>query len=424
MKTRMFFYLLSIFIFVNCGDSEPKIPVDLNKVTLVSPAYIRSQLGEAVQFQLEVPNDLKLTYIWSCDNQVFSTEKNPSFKIEKPGLLNVTVQVKGGDSTKELRSMIFVPKKTTYKSIAYVPSWKNNLGNMNNNWDKLTHICLCFGLVASDGTIDISEVKSKLSTSIEQAHKNGVYVLLSIGGGGGDGENFNNAILNETYRKAIASNVITIVESLKLDGVDVDYEQWDYTPSQQNIARSNALEELYKDLKAGMPEKTLLSIATSWSYMRNNGYKESMNQYLDLVNLMIYDYTGAWAGSEVGPHSGWDYYLNSISAAKNFKIPATKIVPGIPFYGVKFRSANSSTGATTIAYADIVKQYSASENKNEVSEAFLYYDGKPIVKQKCEYVIEQKLGGIMFWEITQDATESSKSLLAVINETLGISAGK
>jgi len=421
MKLDNVFYFLAAFLFFGCGDSDSSFPVDLSKVTLSSPSYMRLQLGETVNFQLEVPEDLKLSYSWTCDNQLFSTEKNPDFKIEKSGLLNVVVRVKGGDETKELRTIIFVPKKADYQSIAYVPSWKSNLGNLTNNWNKLTHICLCFGLVATDGSIDINEVQRNLTSVIEQAHRNGVSVLLSIGGGGGDGENFSTAILNETSRKAIVSNVLTIIESLKLDGVDVDYEQWDYSPTQKNIERSNALEELYKDLKIGLPKNTLLTIATAWSYMRNGGYKESMNQYLDLVNMMIYDYTGAWAGSDVGPHSGWNYYLNSINIAKSFNIPNHKIIAGIPFYGIKFRSANSSSGAIHLAFSEIVNQYPGAEDSNEVTSAFLYYDGKPIVRRKSEYVVQQNLGGIMVWEITQDTPNPSKSLLGVIDDVLGIS---
>ena len=421
MKVSMllnYLYMSFLLLFTtSCGDSNPVDEVSLNEVKLVSPSYITSKVGSTIKLEVNAPDNLKLSYSWACNNEQFSTEQNPTLKLDKAGLLNISVTVKAqGNTSKTLNTIVFSAKDSQYKVVAYMPSWRP--GFVLKDWDKITHLCFCFGEVSSDGSINMESIKKNILPMIKAAHEKGVYALLSIGGGTG-GADFSTAILNETSRKKVAENVLKILKEHNFDGVDVDYEHWDYTPSTINTKRSDALELLYQDLRKGMPENSLLTIASSLSYMKYNGYKESMTQYLDFVNMMIYDYTGNWAGSGVGHHSGWDYFLESINKAKQLNIPSNKIIAGVPFYGVKFKSANSPTGAEHITYSDIVKQYPGAENKNEVAGAFVYYDGKPMIRQKSQYAVDNNLGGIMFWEITQDASSADKSLLQVIHEELG-----
>lgn len=423
IKGLIYLYILGT-VLVCCSNSDtPDIPdhkVDLNAVSLASPKYITTRVGEVVEFQLNTGSISGLSYSWKCDGKQFSTEQNPSMKVDKHGLFAVEVIVKEGTSgfTKAFKSEVFVAKNSKYKSVAYFPSWRSYTGN---NWDKITHVFLCFGEVKSDGSINVDEVKKSLSSTITKAHENGVYVLLSLGGGT-ETNGFTEALLNELSRKKITESCLKVIDDLKIDGIDVDYEMWDYYESADNEKKSIELEKLFKELRSDMSKGSILSTAISPSYIRYKGIKASMIQYLDLVNLMIYDATGPWSGSTVGSHSSWDFFLSSIELAKQINTPNEKIIAGVPFYGYKFKSATSAVGAESIIYSDIVKQYPGAEDKNEISDAFLYYDGKPMIKQKSKYVVDNKLGGIMFWEITQDSDIASKSLLEVIDSVLEISA--
>ena len=410
------YIVIVLLLTTSCKGADPIDEVNLEEIKLISSAYIASEVGATIEFEIEVPENLNLSYSWTCDNVQFSTDKNPSLKLDKAGLLAIAVTVKGqGNASKTLNTVVFSAKESKYKVVAYMPSWRR--GFVLKDWDKITHLCFCFGMVGSDGSIDMESIRKNILPMVKTAHEKGVYALLSIGGGTG-GTDFNTAILNETSRKNIAENVLKILKEYNFDGVDVDYEHWDYTPSINNIKRSEALELLYKDLRNGMSKNSQLTIASSLSYMKNNGYNKSMTQYLDFINMMIYDYTGNWAGSDVGPHSGWNYFIESIAKAKELNIPDNKIVAGVPFYGVKFKSKTNPTGAVHITYSDIVRQYPGAEDKNEIEAAFLYYDGKPIIRKKSQYIVDNQMGGIMFWEITQDTDVTSKSLLRVIDEVL------
>lgn len=419
LKLIYLYFIVGVLAFISCGSSDDPIDeINLDKIALASSDYIRSKVGETVKLELNTSNISDLSYVWKCDGKQFSTEKNPTLILDRYGLINLEVTIKAtSGATKILKSQIFSAKKTNFKSVAYFPSWRAYTGD---GWDKITHACLCFGEVNANGAINIESVKKSLSSVISKAHENGVYVLLSLGGGS-ETEGFTQALLNETARKKITESSVKIIEELKLDGIDVDYERFDYHQSAENIKKSIELEKLYKELREGMPKGSLLSVAITSAYIQNKGITSSMIQYLDLVNMMIYDATGPWSGSTVGPHSGWDYFMSSINAVKGIGTPNGKNIAGVPFYGYKFKSATSAAGAEAVAYSDIVNQYSGAEDKNEISSAFLYYDGKPMIKQKSQYVVDSKLGGIMFWEITQDSNIASKSLLKTIDEVLGVS---
>jgi GH18 family chitinase len=188
-----------------------------------------------------------------------------------------------------------------------------------------------------------------------------------------------------------------------------------------NIERSRNLALFNSGLKAALPDGAQMTTAISLFMLNNGFFTEAMHKPMDLVNLMIYDATGPWESSTVGPHSDWDFFQNTIAMARSINMPDSKIIPGVPFYGVRFKSATSSVGAEHMTYGDIVSKYPGAEDKNEITDDLIYYDGKPMIRQKARYVMDNNLGGIMFWEITQDSKDPSKSLLNVIDDVIGTS---
>ena len=399
------------------GCQKDPLPTDWDAVELVSPQYITSQVGATVRLEVKLPKGMEAICVWSDNQETFSTDDVASLNLDKIGLREISLKVMDneGGLRRSWKITLFAAKRHPYKVIAYYPSWRPSY--VMRDWDKVSHICCSFGETRADGSVDASAVQRNMKSVIRAAHNNGVYAMLSLGGGDG-GSAFSQALLNESSRKKIADQSLDLMTSLKLDGIDVDFEHWDYAASAENTRRCEALEALLKDLRSRMPSGTLLSIASASGYMRHNGYRSSMTQYLDFISLMIYNDSGNWASSAVGPHSGWNFYVESVQRARSMGIPDAKIIPGIPFYGMRFPSATNPVGATSITYSAIVDQYPGAEDKNAVTEAFIYYDGKPIVAQKSQYVVAQKLGGMMFWELTQDAGEASKSLLEVIHKEL------
>lgn len=307
------------------------------------------------------------------------------------------------------------------KVVGYLPMWAMPY---TPDWKSITHLCLAFGVVQTDGTIDAKSVYANRPI-IDEAHQQGVKVLLSIGGGGS--KSFSPVILDEENRGVLIRNLKEIVDDLTLDGIDVDYEEWEGGPggvSKLDIERRAALENLYRELRVALGSQKLLAAAVNASWDNGgfgtyNCFNNTMHQYLDFVSLMIYDRTGPWSGTFTGPHSDWEFFRNAIHHwLTNRKLPKEKLVAGVPFYGYKFSSRNDASDAQAMPYKKILDMYPNQNAHLKDSIGLLYYDGLPAIKRKAEYVKKQGLGGIMFWEMTQDTQMPDKSLLNQIYEVL------
>lgn len=308
------------------------------------------------------------------------------------------------------------------KVVAYLPAWA--MSSYKPDWAKITHLCLAFGFVQADGTVDAKEV-SRHGSLIEEAHAHRVQVLLSIGGGGS--RNFSAALLEPQSRKVLMEQLLALTKDLNLDGIDIDYEEWEgglAGASELDLKKRTALETFYSELRATLgPDKLMAAaVGASWDtggFGTYNCYNATMHRYLDFVSLMIYDATGPWPSSQAGQHSDWSFFEHAIHHwLVNRGLPKEKLVAGVPFYGYQFVKGGDIKDTKSVTYKEILKMYPDSSAHLKDSIGLLYYNGMPTIRRKTEYVKEHHLGGIMLWEITQDAEEEDKSLLNVIYQCI------
>jgi chitinase len=113
------------------------------------------------------------------------------------------------------------------------------------------------------------------------------------------------------------------------------------------------------------------------------------------------------------------YSAHTAAMAYNYLgMPMEKIVIGAAFYG-KIRNYNpdgSKTAYRTISYTDIKNQYLNNPNITYVWDedakapllindtTFITFDDVNSIKAKCEYVKNNNLAGIMFWQYNHDET--------------------
>ena len=158
---------------------------------------------------------------------------------------------------------------------------------------------------------------------------------------------------------------------------------------------------------------------------------------------MTYDFSGGRVASHHTSLYGSKSYQghnnsdNAVAIFEKAGVPASKLVLGIAFYGHTSTlaagdnilgdsvvSSGKGYGYTTIkdsimnlpgykAYRD--KPAKADYLFNADSRQFITYDDEWSVKQKCKYVNQQKLGGVMFWEYDSDL---KGYLLTEINKDL------
>jgi chitinase len=174
---------------------------------------------------------------------------------------------------------------------------------------------------------------------------------------------------------------------------------------------------------------------------------DKLHVYLDWINLMSYDFftsltatTGHHAGLYAAEHSS-PTDRNAAAAVKQYLaagVPADKIVLGVAFYGRGFAGVTPVNNGVNQPYERFEGEHSYAElaeklvNKqgfvrywdaraqapylwNGTSRTFITYDDPQSIGVKARYVLEQRLGGIMFWELSQDRDDE---LLAVITRTL------
>jgi chitinase len=280
-------------------------------------------------------------------------------------------------------------------------------------------------------------------------------VVVSVGGWTWSGD-FSDIALTKQSRKLFIESAVKFVEKYQLDGLDID---WEYPGMAGDNHRFRPEDKenytyLLKELRARFDKEQkklrrhlVTSIATgaSTDFLEHTEMAK-VQRYVDTVNLMSYDYYVPSWDRTTGHHA--PMFTNpadpkKISADRTVHeyesagVPPEKLVLGVPFYGkswtqvpdqnhglfqpgkeapntyLPFNALTSlqSTGYTRYWDAEA----SAPYLYNHDTQTFISYEDPESLKKKCEYVINHKLAGVMFWEYSGD---SDHTLLDSINAGL------
>jgi chitinase len=285
-------------------------------------------------------------------------------------------------------------------------------------------------------------------------------VLVSVGGWLWSG-NFSEVALTAESRSVFVESVMDFLARYDLDGLDVD---WEYPgmPGSGHAFRSEDGRNftlLLKELRKRFDRQTMkshrrlyLTIAAGAGddYLAHTEMKK-VQEYVDTVNLMAYDYvepgddplTGHHAPLFGNPADARNYSDDaSVRAFERAGVPPGKILLGIPFYGhvwgdvadrdhgflqpgkaVPNAYAPYSAIAGTMLNQGFIRYWdpiaSAPYLYNSEKHVFVSYDDTESIAAKCRYVITHKLGGVMFWEYSGDP---AGVLLGAINQSLRVRA--
>ncbi|MEG2053450.1 MAG: glycosyl hydrolase family 18 protein, partial [Oscillospiraceae bacterium] len=135
-------------------------------------------------------------------------------------------------------------------------------------------------------------------------------------------------------------------------------------------------------------------------YYDSPAHTNAVLNAVDWINVMAYD------GGDGERHSGYDFSINCGKYWKETRgLPAHKVVLGVPFYA----------RPSWAAYSEILKTVTDADTKDiaDFNGVQAYYNGVDTITKKTKYA-KENLGGIMIWEISQDTTDKSKSLLQAI----------
>ena len=299
---------------------------------------------------------------------------------------------------------------TDFKVVGYYPSWKpNKLSSVD--FSIVTHVCYAFAIPTSDGGLRDLENPETAKTLIESAHANGAKVLLSIGGWSYNDTPLENVFMEATSDKAkterFAKNILSMCKKYGFDGIDMDWEhpRVDGTSAKQYETLMLILsEKLHADNK--LLTAAVLSGATADGniYYDAAAHTNAVLNAVDFINIMAYD------GGDGDRHSPYEFAVNcGIYWKETRGLPAYKVVLGVPFYA---RPSWADYGTIIESVPDAYNKDHTAYNGMDV-----YYNGVDTIAKKTIYA-KENLGGIMIWELTQDTSDTKKSLLQTIGENI------
>lgn len=259
-------------------------------------------------------------------------------------------------------------------------------------------------------------------------------IIFSIGGWGAGG--FSDACRTPEGVEKLASSCVRIALECGFDGVDVDWEYpcsdqagIDYGPyDKENFTAY--MRSLRKHLDAAGEGYILSCAVGAEEYFIEGTEMDKVAEVCDFVNLMTYDMRGGFTNitghhtnlyyQEGDPHSG-PASERTVEIYHNAGVPYEKMVLGAAFYGRMWSGIetweNNGLGAEakTIGtglwdgYDAIKRDY---VNKNGYlrfwddaakapyvfnGDTFISYDDPQSLKEKCKYVQEKGLAGMMYW---------------------------
>jgi len=310
---------------------------------------------------------------------------------------------------------------------------------------KLTHINYAFANVKDGRLVEgfAHDAENLRVLTGLRARNPELRVLVSVGGWTWS-KGFSDAALTAESRRRFCESAVAYLKRHDLDGLDVD---WEYPglPGDNNPYRPEDranFTALMTDLRAhldaaatGSDKHYLLTFAAGAfpDYLAHAAMNEVAG-VVDFVNLMTYDFRVPGAEPEAGHNANLLAHPKDASgssadrAVRDFLaagVPARKLVLGVPFYGrawevqgdygplyVPGKAAKGFGSGRYSALRELPTQPGWLRLWDDAAQApwlwnpekklFVSYEDPRSLRLKCALVRERGLGGVMFWEYSED----------------------
>jgi len=308
----------------------------------------------------------------------------------------------------------------------------------------LTHVNYAHGRFKNPGTGDggiVIDTPSLMQKIIALKSVNPkLKVMLMIGGWGMHADGFSMMARDAAKRTEFCKSVKSLIDTYKLDGVDIDWEYPTYSAEGTGADPSDKsnFNFVLKELRETLGTSKIISFASS-SSAKYVDWPTAI-KYIDYVNVMTYD-----MGCAPKAHNSPLYrssIFNQTSADESINkhvsagIPLNRMNIGVPFYGKSEKNPAEKIYEYEVKYnemASILEKNYYERNKKDVTGKNIYhwdpvakvpyltdtsgkivlvYENPESAKCKGEYVNTKKILGAMFWEYRHD--DSNHSLLKAL----------
>ncbi|KAG9250753.1 glycoside hydrolase superfamily [Emericellopsis atlantica] len=341
---------------------------------------------------------------------------------------------------------------SSFANAVYYPSWKVYKGKPPSSLDVrvATHAFYAFVRVNENGTLRLLDEFGDLQKQVDveqgclaafakmKRENPHLKTLVSIGGGSGSAE-FPIMAADPAARETFAREAPNFCDKYEFDGVDIDWEHPTRCDEGENYVK------LLWDVRRALPAPAYL-VSTALpvgQYCLKHIDLRMAGALLDFLNLMAYDFTGAWTdvcghqAQLLAPREDTCSTLRKSGAAGvDFVVangfPREKTLLGVPAYARYFPQASgpghSFPSAGEMEYSDMPESWisdahidhhaaTASYVDSEGGKGFITFDVPGTVSAKARYVRRQQLGGLFYWTGVGDR-QGSQSLVAAGLATL------
>ena len=345
------------------------------------------------------------------------------------------------------------PATDPYRIVAYVAGWSTPAVIHS---EKLTHINFAFARITPAGRAVVSDGEASLVRLVALKKTNPrLKVIVSIGGWMADG--FSDAALTDASRAQFADSAVELLRQFSADGIDID---WEYpgqgvagikyrAEDRQNFTRLLQVLRDKLDAASAAQGRTgggryTLTIASADREYFDHSEMDKLHVYLDWINVMSYDFFNSLTPT-TGHHAGLygaatalptDRYADaSVKQHLAAGIPSDKLVLGVAFYGRGFTGVKPIDHGVSQPYGRFEGAHDYSELAakfigrqgfirywddrakspylwNSTSRTFITYDDPQSITIKAQYVKEHHLGGMMFWELSEDRNDELLDVIA------------
>jgi chitinase len=335
------------------------------------------------------------------------------------------------------------PPEAQYQLVGYVAGWQK-LPRIEA--EKLTAINYAFAHIVNDAVVlDQPDAEATLTRLVALKRRNpALKVLVSVGGWGADG--FSDAALSDASRAKFAQSAADLIAQQRLDGIDLDWEypglagpgirhreedRGNFTLLLQALRLR--LDALGRERGRGA-DRYLVTAALADSEFVAHIELDRIHEYLDWIDLMTYDFHNSLTGT-TGHHAALSVSATAAAGERSVEravgqflaagVPANKLIVGVPFYGRAFAEVQPENHGLDQPYGHYDKDYPWPklvadfigrngyvrywDDKAKVpylwnarARAFVSYDDPQSLAAKAAFVKSRRLGGMMYWEQSQD----------------------
>ncbi|HMT28268.1 MAG TPA: glycoside hydrolase family 18 protein [Bacteroidia bacterium] len=335
-------------------------------------------------------------------------------------------------------------KTTEFRIIGYYSG--NTIPVDSFETDKLTHLIFSFGNLNGNrfqinNGIDSATIQSMVQLKADNPN---LKVMLSLGGWGGC-KTCSDVFNTRDGREEFVKSVKEVTTYFKTDGIDLDWEYPAIKGFPDHTFRKEDRDNftlLLKELRKVMGDSFEISFAAGGftDYINTSIDWKEVIKYTNFINIMSYDLVHGY--SKISGHHTPLYSTpqqtestdHAVQMLLHEGVPAEQLVIGAAFYGrffeiepdnkvdlympCKFSHAFSSKYASDslsvkngfVAAWDETAQ--APYAINQQRRLLATYDDERSVAIKTKYALNNKLGGIMFWQRYDDSVHNG--LLDVI----------